>query len=366
MKNIALSLFSCCTLLLTACNSTDKKTAPKPIEEVKLTADIAKSIFALPTHCLEVEYPNKLGQVLGSDADLKSPKDLRPVFYGCFDWHSSVHGYWSIIKLMKQFPELDTDGKIRALLNQHITTENVQIEKAFFEDPNNLSFERTYGWAWLFKLQEELHTWEDADAKRWETALKPLVDLLVKRYQEYLPKLVYPIRAGQHDNSAFGLSLSLDYAKTMKDQAFIKSIEDNSKRLFAKDNLCNLAYEPSGYDFLSPCLEEAFLMSKVLEPGRYDAWLKAFLPSLYESGFHLEPAIVKDRTDGKLVHLDGLNYSRAACLYGIAKAVPSLNHLKDLANEHLAFSINNISSQDDYMGTHWLGTFALYALSEKH
>lgn len=332
------------------------------VGELTLTKEQAGQIFSLPVHCLEVEYPNKLGQVLGSDADLKSPKALRPIFYGCFDWHSSVHGYWSIVELMQAFPELDADGSVRETLSRHITPENVAVELSFFQDPNNLSFERTYGWAWLFKLQESLRGWEDADAARWADNLQPLVDLLVDRYQEYLPKLVFPIRTGQHDNSAFGLSLSLDYARSVGDVAFDAVIVDHAKRLFGDDKNYDLAYEPSGYDFLSPGFEEAYLMRKVLDSKEYGQWLKGFLPGIYSAGFRVEPAEVLDRTDGKLVHLDGLNYSRAACLYGIASGLPELAHLRPLANEHIAFSLPNLSAQDDYMGSHWLGTFALYAL----
>lgn len=335
-------------------------------EPISLTDEQAAAIFALPVHCLEVEYPNKLGQVLGSDDDLKSPKTLRPVFYGCFDWHSSVHGYWSIVELMKSHPQLDASNHVRNLLKKHITPENVAIELAFFEDPNNRDFERTYGWAWLFKLQESLHTWNDPDAKVWEAHLQPLVDLLVDRYHEYLPTLVYPIRTGQHDNSAFGLSLSLDYARTVGNDAFVDLIVEHAQRLFIHDVNCNLAYEPSGYDFLSPCFEEAYLMSKVLSNGDFRAWLGRFLPEIYQAEFHLEPAIVKDRSDGKLVHLDGLNYSRAACLYGIVAVEPNLKHLKSLAREHIEFTLPNISAKDDYMGSHWLGTFALYALKHGH
>ncbi|WP_149525609.1 DUF2891 domain-containing protein [Sphingobacterium hotanense] len=349
--------------IFTSCQSETDKKEKTEIEKTHLTATLAKDIFALPTHCLQIEYPNKLGQVIASDADLKTPKALRPVFYGCFDWHSSVHGYWSIVKLMKQFPELDANGEVRQVLNQHITPENVVIEKAFFEDKNNLGFERTYGWAWLFKLQEELHTWNDPDAKRWEQALQPLVDLLVNRYKEYLPKQVYPIRTGQHDNTAFGLSLSLDYARTVGDRSFEAVIKERSLRYFKQDVNCNLAYEPSGNDFLSPCMEEAFLMSKIMDKQEYNAWLKTFMPVLFDKDFKLEPAVVKDRTDGKLVHLDGLNYSRAACLFGIVKQIPELESLKAIAENHIAFSIGNISAKDDYMGSHWLGTFALYALS---
>src|SRR5690606_2442673 len=171
-----------------------------------------------PTHCLSIEYPNKLGQVIGNEHDLKTPKSLRPIFYGCFDWHSSVHGYWSVVNLLKQFPELDENGEVRNFLNSHITKQNLEVELAFFNDENNLSFERTYGWAWLLKLQQELLEWPDSDAKRWSKILQPLVDVLSERTQVYLSKLVYPIRTGQHDNTAFSLSLMVDYAKSVGDR----------------------------------------------------------------------------------------------------------------------------------------------------
>ncbi|NGM74654.1 DUF2891 domain-containing protein [Sphingobacterium sp. SGL-16] len=344
-------------------NSNSSLHTSDTLKKIVLSEAQAKGIFDLPVHCLEVEYPNKLGQVLGSDNDLKSPKQLRPIFYGCFDWHSSVHGYWSIVELMQKYPSLDADEKIRATLNRHITAENVAVELAFFNDTNNKSFERTYGWAWLFKLQESLSKWQDADAQLWKATLQPLVDLLVMRYEEYLPKLVYPIRTGQHDNSAFGLSLSLDYARSVGDKDFENAIIEHGKRLFEKDINCDLAYEPSGYDFLSPCLEEAYLMSKLLGQNEYKTWLEKFMPKLFKADFKLEPAIVKDRSDGKLVHLDGLNYSRAACLYGISNTLAELHHLRVIANNHIEFSLPNLSAQDDYMGSHWLGTFALYALS---
>lgn len=356
-------------LLVCLSSCTDNKSASQyaidtdTITKIVLTEDQARHIISLPIHCLEVEYPNKLGQVLGSDADLKTPKTLRPIFYGCFDWHSAVHGYWSVVELLQQYPNLDKDGSIRATLNKHITAENVALEKAFFEDKNNLSFERTYGWAWLFKLQESLASWDDTDAKRWKNDLQPLVDLLVQRYVEYLPKLMYPIRAGQHDNSAFGLSLSLDYARAVGNKRFEEVIIEQGKRLFSNDINCDLAYEPSGYDFISPCLEEAYFMSKIMKGQEYDIWLNNFMAPIFDKGFVLKPAIVKDRSDGKLVHLDGLNYSRAACLYGISKKSElDLGHLRKIADDHLKFSLANLSKQDDYMGSHWLGTFALYAM----
>lgn len=336
------------------------------VEQLTLNEETAKRIFELPTHCLTIEYPNKLGQVLGSETDLKSPQALRPIFYGCFDWHSAVHGYWSIVRLIKQYPELDSDGKVRQLLKSHITKENLAVEMAFFQDENNLSFERTYGWAWLFKLQQELKSWRNADAQEWAKILQPLVDLLSERTQQYLSKLVYPIRAGQHDNTAFSLTLMYEYAEEVGDMALLNAIKTNSVRFFEQDKNCDLAYEPSGYDFLSPCLEEAYLMSKVMPKDAYQNWLVNFLPGLFEAEIEtLQPAIVSDRTDGKLVHLDGLNFSRANCLYGIARVLPELeNTLVPLANAHIEFSLKNISD-DDYMGSHWLGSFALLALSNR-
>lgn len=325
----------------------------------------AQKIFDLPAHCISVEFPNKTGQVLGDTSDLKRPQTLRPIFYGCFDWHSSVHGFWSIVRLMKTFPTLDADGRVRALLNRLITPENVATEKAFFDDFNNRNFERTYGWAWFLQLQAELHTWpEDADAQRWLQTFRPLTDLLVQKYEAYLPKLYYPIRTGQHDNSAFGLSLALDYARTAHNRTFEQTLLDHAKRLYQSDANCNLTFEPGGNDFLSPCLEEALLMSKTLAADAYSAWLHRFLPALFDPTWAIEPGKVSDRTDGHLVHLDGLNFSRATCLYGIARKLPALKHLAGIADNHLNYSIHNLTN-DDYMGSHWLGSFALYALMNR-
>ncbi|WP_291099566.1 MULTISPECIES: DUF2891 domain-containing protein [Weeksellaceae] len=331
----------------------------------ELNLQQAKKIFDLPTHCISIEYPNKLGNVLGSENDLKTPKQIRPIFYGCFDWHSSVHGFWSIIKLMKDYPELDANNKIRNQLNQLITRDNVTVEMSFFNDKNNKSFERTYGWAWLLQLQMELNSWKDEDAIKWSKNLQPLSDLIINRYEEYLPKLVYPIRTGTHDNTAFGLSLAIDYARAVNNKSFEKIITDNAIRLYQKDESCNIAFEPSGSDFLSPCLEEALIMSKVKNKHDYKSWLKNFLPQLLKNDFNLQPGVVSDRTDGHLVHLDGLNFSRATALYQIQNKLPDLKYLNKVADNHLNYSLNNITN-DDYMGSHWLGTFALYALTNKN
>lgn len=353
---------------LTLCFISCKKTTNQSQEVTqiiieKLNLEQAENISKLPLHCLRNEYPNKLGQTLGSATDLKTPKTLRPAFYGCFDWHSSVHGFWSLVTLLDEFPQLKDAKEIERLLDSHITQENIALEIDFFNDKNNTSFERTYGWIWLMKLQESLNVSKNKKAGQWAQNLQPLTDLLVQRYEEYLPKLLYPIRTGTHDNSAFSLSMALDYAQATNNKTFETLLKTNSLRLYEKDSQANLAYEPSGHDFLSPIIEEANLMSKIMDANRFKTWLKNFLPEIFSAGFTLEPAKVSDRTDGHLVHLDGLNFSRAYSLYSLAKKLPELAHLKTLANKHLMFSINNIHN-DDYMGSHWLGTFALRASLE--
>ena len=355
------------TLLLSvfifSCNKSLEKEESKTGEpSLKLELAEAQKIIELPMHCLTVEYPNKLGQVLASANELKSPKELRPIFYGCFDWHSSAHGYWSVVKLVKQFPELDSDNKIASLLTEVFTEENVDIEKSFFDQPHNKNFERTYGWAWFFKLQEELYTWnENPKSKQWYQTLKPLEDVFVERYLEYLPKLNYPIRTGTHDNTAFGMALSLEYAETVGNTKLKDAIVKKAKVLFTNDKDCPITYEPSGHDFLSPCLQEAWLMSKVLSTADYKTWLQQFLPQLFDESFDLKVGEVSDRTDGHLVHLDGLNFSRATCLFQIAKKLPELKHLNAVGVKHFNAAFPNISN-DDYMGSHWLGSFALQAL----
>lgn len=364
MKQFFIPIFICAFLVISCkkeSHSTTIKELPEP-KELKLEFDEAQKIIELPLHCLTVEYPNKLGQVLASATELKSPKVLRPIFYGCFDWHSSAHGYWSIIKLIKQFPELDQDKKIEQLLVDVFTDENVVIEKSFFEQPHNKNFERTYGWAWFLKLQQELYSWNNnPKAQQWYNTLKPLEDVFVERYIDYLPKLNYPIRTGTHNNTAFSMALSLEYAELVGNAKLKDAITAKAKELFINDANCPIVYEPSGHDFLSPCLQEAWLLSKVLPENEYKLWLHQFLPQLFDVNFDIEVGKVSDRTDGHLVHLDGLNFSRATCLFQIAKKVPELQHLNAIGVKHFNAAFPNISN-DDYMGSHWLGSFALQAL----
>jgi len=225
-----------------------------------LTLAEANRLASLPLHCMQEEYPNKLNQTIGSEEDLQSPKVLHPAFYGCFDWHSSVHGHWSLVSLLKQFPNLENSEEIREKLAENISKENIEIEILYFKGKYNKSFERTYGWAWLLKLAEELHTWNDPLARELEMNLQPLTDIIVQGYLDFLPKLNYPIRVGEHTNTAFGLTFAYDYAKTVENTALKSLIEQRAKDFYLSDENCPISWEPSGFDFLSPCLEEADIM----------------------------------------------------------------------------------------------------------
>ncbi len=323
----------------------------------------AKRLSQLPIDCAEVEYPNKLNQVIGSAEDLKSPKELHPAFYGCFDWHSAVHGHWSMVSLLKNFPKLENASVLRRILKENITPVNIEKEVAYFHGKHNGSWERTYGWAWLLKLAEELHTWDDPLARDLEITLQPLTDLMVQRFRDFIPRLHYPIRVGEHTNTAFGFSFAYDYALAVEDYDFINEISTRSKQFFAKDKRCQLKWEPSGFDFLSPCLEELDVMRRVLPAVEFKVWLERFIPRIKDKDFNIEVGEVSDRSDGKLVHLDGVNFSRAWVLYGLANQYPEYDHLKYLANKHVKYSLPNLVG-DTYEGGHWLGSFAIYALNQ--
>ncbi len=342
-------------------NQSSEKEVPN-IPKPTLTLEEASRLSKLPLACIQVEYPNKLGQVIGSDDDLQSPKNLHPAFYGCFDWHSSVHGHWSLVSLLKTYPNLDQSDRIKQLLLENMTPENIEVEVAYFEKEINKSYERTYGWAWLLKLAEELHTWDDPIADSLSNNLQPLTDVIVNKYLEFLPKLNYPIRVGEHTNTAFGMSFAYDFAKTVGNAELTKLIETRSRDFYWNDDDCPLTWEPSGFDFLSPCLQEADLMRKTLPNEAYLKWLDRFLPQLRSHDFQWDTGKVSDRTDGKLVHLDGVNFSRAWCLYGIANQFPEYAHLTQVANQHVAYSLPGITD-DNYEGTHWLASFAIFALN---
>ena len=365
MKKIFLLIIP---IVMSNCEDANKKLEiipTKSIEVVKipmLDIEEANLLAQLPLHCMDVEYPNKLNQTIGGEEDLQPPKELHPAFYGCFDWHSAVHGHWSLVSLLKQFPELNQKELITEKLIANISKENIIAEVAYFEGKHNKTYERTYGWAWVLKLAEELHTWDNPIARKLEANLKPLTDLLVQKYIEFLPKLNYPIRVGEHTNTAFGLTFAYDYAKTVGEQELLHVIDQRARDFYLNDTSCPISWEPSGFDFLSPCLEEAALMKRVLSKEEFQNWIKLFLPHLLDKNFNLETGKVSDRTDGKLVHLDGVNFSRAWSLNKIALDIPELNHLRNIANTHINYSLPSIVDEN-YEGGHWLGSFAIYALN---
>lgn len=324
----------------------------------------AASRFArLALHCVRKEYPNKLDHTINDAAEVLPPGALHPAFYGCYDWHSSVHGHWMLARLLRQFPALPEAFEIRAALDESLKPEHIAAEVAYWKKPNRKSFERTYGWAWLLELQAELRGSSVPGARSWAAALQPLADTVVAAYEDFLPRQTYPIRTGVHPNTAFGLSLPLDYARATGNGKLEALIIERAKTYFGKDRNAPVSWEPGGEDFLSPSLEEAALMSEVLAPGAFRRWLRGFLPR-----FAFQPAVVSDRTDPKIVHLDGLNLSRARALNVLARALgpadPRRRALLKLADAHAQASLPHIAS-GAYEGEHWLATFAVRMLDAR-
>ncbi len=334
----------------------------------RLTADEAGRFATLALACIEREYPNKPDHVMNDATEVQSPRRQHPAFYGCFDWHSSVHGHWMLVRLLEQFPALPQAKAIRAALGRNLTPEHVLTETAYLGKPNRQSFERTYGWAWLLKLAQELGAWDDPDGRRWSAALKPLATAIAGRYRDFLPKQNYPIRTGVHPNPAFGLAFAHDWAVASGDQALADLVRERSLAYYGADRDYPAAWEPGGEDFFSPALMEADLMRRVLPADRFATWLDGFLPGLArgEPKALLTPAVVTDRTDPKLVHLDGLNLSRAWTMSAIAAALPESQParavLTKAAAAHEEAGLAHVAS-GDYAGEHWLATFAVYLLA---
>lgn len=341
--------------------------ADPPMNTNALTIANASGWAKLALRCIEQEYPNKPEHTINSAAEVRSARALHPAFYGCFDWHSCVHGHWMLVRLLRSFPDLPEAAQIRGALNRNLTPENIRAEVAYLDEPNRKSFERTYGWAWLLKLEQELRAWNDPDSRRWAANLEPLARAIVKRYQDFLPLQTYPIRTGVHPNTAFGLTFALDYARAAGLNDFQQLLLERARSYFKEDRNYPAAWEPGGEDFLSPALVEADLMRRVLPPEDFRSWFKGFLPGLSRQHSLLTPAEVTDRTDPKLVHLDGLNLSRAWCMVGIVGALPQTEPdrqvLVKAARAHLSATLPHIAS-GNYEGEHWLATFAVYALSE--
>ena len=322
----------------------------------------AEYLYHFAYECIDQEYPNKPNGVLGDDSYLLPPREIHPAFYGCFDWHSSVHGHWALVTILKEFPDFEYRDEIIAKLKKNITKENILKEIEYFQDENNSTYERTYGWAWLLKLDEALREWDAPEAVQLQKDLSPLVDTLAQKFVVFLDKLVYPIRIGEHSNIAFGMSFAYDWAKKYNPELGAK-IEQKAREYYNEDCECPLTWEPGGFDFLSPCLQEASIMQKVMQKDEFEVWLKKFLPGFEENPARfLEIAEVTDRSDGKLAHLDGLNFSRAWCLFEMGH---TLNNQKmiDLGVDHFNYSYEKMDS-GEYAGAHWLASFAVYALEK--
>jgi hypothetical protein len=334
----------------------------------------AQRFAKLALACVHKEYPNKISHVLNSDADVAPPRKLTPAFCGCYDWHSSVHGHWLLVRLVRTFPDAPFAGAARDALRESLTAENLKQEAGYIKGEGRSSFERPYGLSWLLQLCAELREWDDPQAKEWSANLKPLEDAAVERLTNWLPKLSHPVRIGEHDQTAFGLGLMFDYARTVKNDAFAKLVRDSAKKYFLADKNCPLNYEPSGEDFLSPCLGEADIMRRVLPQKEFANWLKTFMPQIPvgregdENAEWLKVAVSPDPSDPKLAHLDGLNLSRAWMLEGILSALPENDPrrvaLQAAAEAHRHAGLAAVTGEH-YEGGHWLGSFAVYLTTQR-
>jgi hypothetical protein len=341
---------------------------PAPPSTAAVDPQLALRFARLALACVHQEYPNKISHTLLGDADARVPRELTPAFYGCYDWHSSVHGHWLLARVARLQPEAPFAGEARAALATSLTAENLAGEQRYLEASGRVSFERPYGLAWLLQLAAELRESGTPQAQAWAASLAPLERAAAARIRDWLPKLTRPVRVGEHSQTAFALGLVLDWVRTAGDVEMERLVVTRSRDFYAGDRACPLGYEPSGEDFLSPCLGEADLMRRVLRPAEYTRWLDSFLPELPRDGRSdwLAPGIVTDPTDPKLAHLDGLNLSRAWMLEGIAAGLPERDRrvaaLRAAAAVHRQKGLAAVTGEH-YEGGHWLGTFAVYLVS---
>ena len=332
-------------------------------------AKAAERFANLALACVHKEYPNHISHTMSSDADVAPPRKLTPAFYGCYDWHSSVHGHWLLVRLVRTFPDARFVQAARDALRQSLTADNLAQEAAYLHDQGRASFERPYGLAWLLQLMAELREWDEPQAKEMAANLRPLEQVVLERLNGWLPKLSNPVRIGEHDQTAFGLGLMLDYARGGGDEKFAELVVSKARQFYFNDQNCPLTYEPSGEDFLSPCLGEADLMRRVLPSREFAAWLKTFLPQIPLSAKSwLEPVVSPDPSDPKLAHLDGLNLSRAWMLKGIAASLPKddgrLPAIIAAAEAHERAGLAAVTGEH-YEGGHWLGSFAVYLVTRR-
>ena len=333
-------------------------------------AAAAERFAKLALECVHKEYPNKISHVLNSDVDVAPPRKLTPTFCGCYDWHSSVHGHWLLVRLLRTFPDATFAPAARDALKKSLTAENLKQEATYVRGEGRASFERPYGFAWLLQLSAELREWDDAQARETLANLQPLEQAALDRLKTWLPKLSHPVRIGEHNQTAFALGLMLDYARGKKDVEFEKLLIESARKYFLKDKACSLDYEPSGEDFLSPCLGEADAMRRVLPQKEFPTWLKEFLPGIptRSTADWLPVTISPDPSDPKLAHLDGLNLSRAWMLEGIISALPANDSrrpaLVAAAEAHRRAGLAAVTGAH-YEGGHWLGSFAVYLATRR-
>jgi hypothetical protein len=336
----------------------------------QLDAAAAERFANLALACVGKEYPNKLSHNLNSDADVAPPRKLTPAFFGCYDWHSSVHGHWLLARLAREFPDAAFAAKAREALRRNLTAENLQQEAAYMRGEGRASFERPYGLAWLLQLCTELREWDDPAARAMVANLRPLEEATLDHLKTWLPKLSHPVRIGEHNQTAFALGLMLDYARANHADALAKLLSDKARQFYFADKNAPLAYEPSGEDFLSPVLGEADVMRRVLPPDEFATWLKTFLPQLptKASTDWLPVAVSPDPSDPKLAHLDGLNLSRAWMLEGILSGLPPKDErrpaLVAAADAHRRAGLAAVTGEH-YEGGHWLGSFAVYLVTQR-
>lgn len=330
-----------------------------------LTLDQVSAFVRLPLRSLRHEYPNHIMHVLNDAQDAQTPRALHPVFYGCYDWHSAVHGYWLLARCARLYPALPQQDEIAQMFDDHFTAANMQQELAYFQTPGRVSFERPYGWAWIMALAQELETWQHPKAKDWLAMMEPLVAEIRSRVFSYFAKLGYAIRVGTHYNSAFALKLILDFARHRNDAELDSAIVTASCRYFMGDSNYSAHYEPGGDEFLSAALTEALLMADVLEADVFVDWFAQYLPKLADIDRLMNPAEVSDHSDPKIAHLNGLNLSRAWCMKRIARRLPENDPaaatLTAAARRHIEAGLPHVVS-GEYAGEHWLATFAMLAM----
>jgi len=358
----------CAVLFLLMANVANSETAPAP---ATFDLSAAERFANLALACVHKEYPNKISHTLNSDSDVAPPRKLTPAFYGCYDWHSSVHGHWLLGRLIRTFPNATFTPSAREALRRSLTPDNIAQEAAYLRADGRTSFERPYGLAWLLQLVAELREWDDPQARETAATLRPLEEAALQRMNDWLPKLSHPVRIGEHSQTAFALGLMLDYSRATGNTGFTELLLSKSRQFYLADKNCPLSYEPSGEDFLSPCLGEADLMRRVLPTPEFARWLRLFLPQIAPAkngAAWLQPVVSPDPSDPKLAHLDGLNLSRAWMLEGIAAGLPigdkRLPIIMAVANDHKRAGLAAVTGKH-YEGGHWLGSFAVYLVTRR-